>query len=201
MNSQGNIDRYIFLSRGTLVCLLMLCLFLSCEKPPVEPIIGAEKVLEEAHNVKANLYAARPYEMAEKALMQSKLFVKAKKYKEAADSAALATLYARQSIGLVPAGREEYKVRSITVLAGMEEKLGKLKQRLEKLTNKRTKKKMENLCGPFVTKWGGQIESLKAQREKEEPYDAFCVVEKNRVLFENELEDIETLIIGKKTKP
>jgi hypothetical protein len=179
---------------------MLSLLLLSCEKPPVEPIIRAEKTLQEARNGKAHLYAARLYEKAEKALMQSKYFVKVKKYKEAADSAALATLYARQSIGLVPAGREEYKVRSMTVVTGMEDKLSELGRSVEKTTNKRMKKKMENFYGPFVTKWGLQIELLKTQLEKEEPYDAFNLIENNRILFENELKDIEASIQRKKAK-
>ena len=72
MNLRGDTDRYILTSRGTVVFLLMLSLLLlSCEKPPVEPIIRAEKTLQEARNGKAHLYAARLYEKAEKALMQS----------------------------------------------------------------------------------------------------------------------------------
>ena len=99
----------IFIRQAVLLCLLMLCLFLSCEKPPVDRIIRAEKALQEAHNIKARLYAADSYEKADKALTQARYFVKIKKYREAVESADLAILYARQSIDLVSA--RERKIR------------------------------------------------------------------------------------------
>ncbi len=198
---QGNMGRYLYRASSAFACLLILCSFLSCEKPPVEPIIHAEKALQEAHNNKARIYAAVPYEKADKALIQSRNFVKVKKYKEAAESAALATRYARQSIDLVPAGREEYKSQSTAALTGMEEKLGELRQRIENTRNKRTKKKMEGLCKPFIAKWDLQLRSLREQLEKEEPYDVFNVIEKNRKLFMDEFSDIDASLNRKKAKP
>lgn len=186
---------------GAFACLLVLCFLPSCEKPPVESIIRAEKTLQEARDIKADRYAPIPYKKADKALAEAKNFVKARRYKDAAGSAELATRYARQSIDLVPTAKEEFKSRSAAMLAEMGEKLLELKQLPGKARNKRTKKKMENLLGPFVERWGLQMGSLKAKIEKEEPYEAYNTVEAAGKDFEKDLKDLEAKLRGKKVRP
>lgn len=191
----------LFAIRSAVLCGLMLCFLASCDKPPVDAIINAEKTLQQARDGKAGLYAAAQYEKADKALKEARNLVKARKYKEAAESAGLATRYARQSIDLVPSGRERYVDGSKVMLDRMKTQLDVLENGLNETKNKRKKKTMEDTYRPFIEKWGIEIKSLEARLEKEEPYDTYNIIEKDVKLFEEELKGLKTSSNKNKRRP
>lgn len=185
-------------ARGIIAFLTMLFLLPSCEKPPVDDMIRAEKSLKEARDVGADRYAPVRFGKADETLARARHLIKSKQYKEAAGSAKLAEGYARQSIDLVPTAKEEYKNRSGAMLLEIEEKLGELNRSTGMMRNKRLKMKMESLLEPFAEKWGDQIGLLRAKTEKEEPYEVYKAVEAAKKDFLKELKDLETSMYSKK---
>lgn len=187
--------------RGMIACLVMFFFLPSCEKPPVDDVIRAEKALKEARDAGAGRYAPAQFGKADEALARARHLIKSKQYKEAAGSSKLAEGYARQSIDLVPTAKEEYRNRSGAMLVEMEEKLDELKRSTGAVRNKRTKKKMESLLDPFAEKWGVQMGSLRAKIEKEEPFEIYHTVEAAKKEFLKELKDLEASMHNRKARP
>ena len=188
-------------ARGIIAFLTMLFLLPSCEKPPVDDMIRAEKSLKEARDAGAGRYAPVRFGKADEALARARHLIKSKQYKEAAGSAKLAEGYARQSIDLVTTAKEEYKNRSGAMLLEIEEKLGELNRSTGMMRNKRLKMKMESLLDPFAEKWGVQMGSLRAKIEKEEPFEIYHTVEAAKKEFLKELKDLEASMHNRKARP
>lgn len=201
MISQGKNGIRSSMTLAILAYALVFGLLVSCEKPPVDQIIGAEKTIREANDNKAHLYAPDLYKKADDELARAKNFVRMKKYQDAARSAELSVRYARQSMDLAPMGRERYKELADTAVSEMEGKLVELKDMIGNTGKKHTRKKREDLCGPFIEKWTSELESLREKRETLEPYDLYSAVQTTRGLFAKELKDLRTSLSGKRIKP
>ncbi len=198
---KGNTFDFSCMARCIIACLAVLFFLLSCEKPPVDDVIRAEKALKEARDAGADRYAPVQFGKADEALAGARHLIRSKQYKEAAGSAKLAEGYARQAADHVPVAKEEYRKRSFAVLSGMDEKLAGSRQLPGKVRNRRTKKKAESLVDPFIAEWGARIELFREKVQNEEPLETYNTAEALRKDFEKELNALEASITGKKTRP
>lgn len=189
------------MARCIIACLVILFFLPSCEKPPVDDVIRAEKALKEARDAGAGRYATVQFGKADEALARARHLIRSKQYKEAARSAKLAEGYARQAADHVPMAKEEYRKRSFAVLSEMDEKLAGSRQLPGKVRNRRTKKKAESLVDPFIAKWGAQIGSLREKAQNEEPLETYNTAEALKKDFEKELKALEASITIKKARP
>jgi hypothetical protein len=172
-----------------MIVLTLWCILLvtgSCEKPPTEEFIRAERTLGEAYKYKAHLYSPDFCRKAEDSLQRARSLVKGGQYKDARKEALRATTYAQQALASVETSREEYRVNSSQILSHMEERVAELKQRVEGIKAKKRRARLNALTAPTLEQWTFEIQSLRQRLLKEEPHDVHRAIDEAQRAFEKE---------------
>lgn len=143
-------------------CLIILIILSGCAQPPTEQIEKAEKTLEHARSLEADLYAADLYKQAAEAVAKAKDLVAKKKYDEAKRLAEESSQRAQEAVLAVGANKAKMKTDTERMLQEVSAAIDELKKYVAAALRKKAPLNREEIQAK-IGRW--EIDAINIEEE------------------------------------
>lgn len=166
------LKKIYYLSVFAFIFILTISFLSGCAKPPTQEVTSAEKVIAEAKQKEADLYAQDLFTKAEESLKRAKDLIGEKKYKDAKKAAEEALSLAQQAISQVEPNKAKMKAEVEQMVEYVPKAMNELKILIAKSIKKKAPEEQKEIEG-MIGKWEIEMVNIKDMLKSEKIRQAY----------------------------